>query len=230
MHTPPTGPAAGPPPPKPDGKGCLKTLLILAGVLVVLAVTVFGFSYMMYELYMKDTMAAVHQRAEQANTLMKMRQLHQRVHEFTELRRGKGLPLDFKTSTEFFQAMMDEDILEPHLADHWLHIDGMPGKTPYDVNSSDPLKPENVCVDVIVPVDNTTPGDFPALLSTGWELDLTPGGTAKPDDLALARVLDGVIVITRDGTATVHERNFLRHSEIVPDPMPPGKTYRQLKP
>jgi len=78
------------------------------------------------------------------------------------------------SSTEVFQQLLDGS----YVSDPAIFFLKMPGKIKAEPKQR--LKPENVCFDVITPVDNRTPDTMPILFSTGYRIDLTPGGAAVP--------------------------------------------------
>ncbi len=76
-----------------------------------------------------------------------------------------------KTSTEIFQALIDQG----YLTDLSLLYYPMPGKTP---PATKQLTPENVCWDLTGGVDASSPGGLPVVYSTGFNIIYYPG--ARP--------------------------------------------------
>ena len=150
-----------------------------------------------------------------------------------------------KSSTEVFQQLLDEK----YVSDPAIFFLKMPGKIKADLGQK--LKPENVCFDVITPVDNRTPDTMPILFSTGYRIDLTPGGAAVPRQMYSGwtespRPLSPEWERGREGIAVAYKNNGSRFVHLQPaDPTHPqgsipgfvpedvdfqGRVYRQLTP
>ena len=132
-----------------------------------------------------------------------------------------------KSSTEVFQKLIDENyIYDPGIFfSPQLQINGKTKAT------SKILKPENVCWDVTVPIDDKSPDDLPVIFSTGFRVEYKPEGRALP---LKTNHLNGITVTYHsisaqfridDGQSDQIVTNFIS-SKFVSD----GKTYQQLTP
>jgi hypothetical protein len=132
-----------------------------------------------------------------------------------------------KSSTEVFQKLIDEKYL-PDSTIFYQALLNVPGKTKA---TSKTLKPENVCWDVTIPLDTTSPDALPVVFSTGYRVDYVPNGKATPLG---ARAMDGIAVcyhgnnsawLKNDGQPDGIVTNFISQA-FEPD----GKKYWQLTP
>ncbi len=77
------------------------------------------------------------------------------------------------SSTEVFQKLIDGG----YVSDPSLFFVKMPGKV---ASASNQLKPENVCFDVTVTIDNKSSDQVPLVYLTGFRVSFTPGSSAVP--------------------------------------------------
>jgi hypothetical protein len=153
-----------------------------------------------------------------------------------------------KSSTEAFQKLLDGG----YVNDPAIFYIPMSGKT--KAVSGQPLKPENVCYDVTVLADDSSPEELPLVFSTGYRMNYVPGGSAVPlikpyplyDDQRdwLQRLLNdppsegsvGIAIGYKSNRAAFKRFEILPKPDgVIPNIVSPhfdahGKTYRQLTP
>ncbi len=81
---------------------------------------------------------------------------------------------DGKSSTEVFQKLLDEG----YVSDPTIFYVAMAGKIKPVRGVK--LKPENVCWDLTVPADSTSPDELPLVFLTGYKISYAPGAAAVP--------------------------------------------------
>jgi len=132
-----------------------------------------------------------------------------------------------KSSTEVFQKLLDEK----YCSDPSVFYLEMPGKTK---PTSSKLKPENVCWDITVPLDDHDSDFLPVVFLTGYKIQYFPGGDAAPISASLKGQLQGISVGYKN-----HNTKYLKNdglsdgivsSFISKDFDPAGKKYQQLTP
>lgn len=135
---------------------------------------------------------------------------------------------DSASSTEVFQRLMDAGYLRDPTD---LYIEGMLGKVPYP--GTGPLKPEHVCWDVLVPIEESDSGQMPKVVSTGWKLIFEPNASAKIRDSKLVNYSVhgvGLVVYRKDRTVTVLSQEEALTQPVMPKDLEPSRNYRQLQP
>jgi len=98
-----------------------------------------------------------------------------------------------RSSTEVFQQL----IAGKYVSDSAIFYIDMPGKSRPQTPQ---LEPENVCYDVTVPVDSSSPDGLPLVFLTGYRVEYKAGGSAIP----LARFSSP---FGRDGLAVCYKSN-----------------------
>ena len=153
------------------------------------------------------------------------------------------------SSTEVFQKLIDGHyVSDPTLFYFGMGIGG-PGKTKAISNT---LKPENVCFDVTVPVNDDSPNGLPFVFVTGFKITYEPEAGAVPL-FEYDRQMDGIAAVYKDSKhptdlsiawfglfnvvyqdAPLIDKNGFRSGPIpnfIPsDFNPAGKKYQQLTP
>jgi len=145
---------------------------------------------------------------------------------------GKVYPTG-KSSTEVFQKMIDQGYAKPSI----FYFE-MPGKKK---PTSKALKPENVCWDITVPIEEGDPKEVPLVFSTGYRITYLPTGKAVP--LKASSITIPGIFVTYKGSSTykswsadvlfINDDGLPDHivkNFIGPDFDSKGKTYQQLTP
>jgi hypothetical protein len=134
-----------------------------------------------------------------------------------------------KSSTEVFQKLLDGDyVTDPAI--FW--NPEVPGKIKPVARK---LKPENVCWDVTVAVDSTSPDHLPLVFLTGFKIIYAPGGSALPLFKSYSGRLPGIFVAYKSNSAKWIKEPGLYDGSIPgfisPDFVPvAGKTYEQVTP
>jgi hypothetical protein len=138
---------------------------------------------------------------------------------------------DGKTSTEVFQALIDQN----YLTDRSILYYPMPGKRPATTNQ---LQPENVCWDLTEGVDADSPPTLPVVFSTGFAVAFQPG--ARPgippiswwqgwNDHTFAR--DFIALCDRAGSGKSVYTGGTSEVAFMPQDIDlKNRTYRQLTP
>ncbi len=134
------------------------------------------------------------------------------------------------SSTEVFQRLIDEKyVTDPGL--FFQESLNIPGKIKA---TSNVLKPENVCWDVTIPVDATSPDALPLVFLTGYKVNYVPDGSAVPLFSTNGKRLPGIAVcyhgnnsafIRSDGKSDGVVTNFIFQKFD-----PADKKYQQLTP
>jgi len=131
-----------------------------------------------------------------------------------------------KSSTGVFQELLDEG----YVTDPALFYLDLPGKTKATTTK---LKPENVCFDVTVSLDDKDPDALPLVFTTGYRLIYAPGGNAVPLKPGSSR-FDGMAVAYLNHSAQyIHDNgapDYVVIGVIDPSFKPTGKTFQQLTP
>ncbi len=134
-----------------------------------------------------------------------------------------------KSSTEVYQQLIDAN----SCSDPTIFWDGSMKISVKIKPTSKKLKPENVCYDVTVPVDEKSSDDLPVVFLTGYKINYAPGGNAVPlFKLSDGRQL-GIAAAYHDNTARFKLNNLPNGTAtnfISPDFDPAGKKYQQLTP
>jgi hypothetical protein len=152
---------------------------------------------------------------------------------------------DGKSSTEVFQKLIDEQYLlnsddGENLANPSLLYFPMPGKVKATTKQ---LKPENVCWDVTLGIDNNSPDRLPTIFLTGYKITYAPGVRAIPLPGPARSWVDwwnGVPAQPRPFSVVAYKDNYKVVLKADPDGSIPniipadfdtkGATYRQLTP
>jgi len=135
-----------------------------------------------------------------------------------------------KSSTEIFQKLIDEK----YLSDSTLFCTQaklLPGKTEA---TSDRLKPENVCWDLTIPMDDKSSDFLPVVFLTGYRVNYMQGGKAVPLFSSSEPGPPGIAVCYHGGSAAWlkndgHPVGIIANF-ISPNFVPDGKKYQQLTP
>ena len=130
------------------------------------------------------------------------------------------------SSTEIFQKLIDEKYCD----DPTIFYYKMPGKTPATSNK---LKPENVCWDVTISVEEKDSDYLPVVYLTGYRLKFVAGGNAVPLNAAEVPVSGLGMAYKGNGAFFLKDDRLPDHivpNVISPDFSSAGKTYQQLTP
>jgi hypothetical protein len=95
-----------------------------------------------------------------------------------------------QSSTGIFQKLYDEKYLSDPRVLYYSDPTRIAGKTKW---TSGPIKPENVCWDVTIPLDSRSPDSLPLVFLTGYRVHYVPGGDAVPLKIS-SQILDGLPV------------------------------------
>jgi hypothetical protein len=132
-----------------------------------------------------------------------------------------------KSSTEVFQKLIDENYINDPAIFFTPQLQ-IVGKTKA---TSKKLRPENVCWDVTVPLDQGSYDALPVIFSTGFRVNYAPNGSAT---LLSKEGLDGIAVCYHSNTAkfiflTPQSEKTISNF-IASDFISNGKKYEQLTP
>jgi len=217
----PRAPSASPPvlqPEKPRINGCLMTVLICFGMIIlpfpiiaILAGIALGPINKGLEKAKEN--AAVQQSRAIALTMFQYSVDH------------NGAYPDGATSTEVFQKLIDEK----YISDPKLFYVPMAGKV---APSSSRLSAENVSFDVTSGIDAQSPDDLPIVFSTGYTVTYTPGASAVRDQVGTEFPFPGLVVAYKNNSASFkHAVPDASVPDFIPTDFNPGaQTCRQLRP
>ncbi len=141
-----------------------------------------------------------------------------------------GKYLTGKSSTEIFQKLIDEKYLDDS-TELCTQSPLVPGKTEA---TSDRLRPENVCWDLTVPMDDKSSDFLPVVFLTGYRINYMQGGTAVPLFSSSESGPPGIAVCYHGGSATWLKNDGqpdgIVMNFISSNFKPEGKNYVQLTP
>ena len=144
---------------------------------------------------------------------------------FTYAQDHNGKYPDGKTSTEVFQALIDDK----EVADPEIFFIQMPGKTR---PTSNKLTAENVSFDVTEGVTADSPTDLPLVYTTGYTVVYSLGAIATPDPTGPVSPFPGIAVASVDNSARF--QTFPRGATSIQlmrqALLPKSQAYQQLKP
>jgi hypothetical protein len=134
-----------------------------------------------------------------------------------------------RSSTEVFQKLIDGGYV-PDPTVFYAEELKVPGKRKA---ISKRLEPKNVCWDVTIPLDSSSPGSFPVVFSTGYKINYAPRGHALPLFLSSSGRPNGIAVFYVNNSTKWCGRDDGTYGEVsVIDSTlnSDGKTYQQLTP